>query len=182
MQRPGGYAARRNGAPAVNTVSIWRFDTSEGAEVALRLLERLQTRRLVTIDDAALVVWRSGSRRPLGYQVGTASGTTALSGAFWGLLFGLLFLLPLAGATKSPDGIAVLARIGLADEFLAEVRERITDGTSALFLLTDGAAVDRLRDAFADTHVDLLVSTLDREQEAALVRAFDADDPDLVTR
>jgi uncharacterized membrane protein len=165
----------------VNTVSIWRFDAVDGAEGGLRTLERLQTRRIVTIDDAAVVVWRTASRRPHCYQVGTTAGTTALSGAFWGLLFGLLFLLPLAGAQK-PDGTAVLARVGLADEFLADVRERITAGTSALFLLTDADAIDRLREAFADARAELLVNTLDREQEAALQRAFDADETDLVER
>ena len=166
----------------MNTLSIWRFDTSDGAEEALRMLERLQTRRLVTIDDAALLVWRRGAHRPQGYQVGTAAGTTALSGAFWGLLFGLLFLLPLAGATEDS---AVLAGVGLTDEFLADVRDRITPGTSALFLLTDATAVDSLREALADSRIDLLVSTLDHEQEAALQRAFDADeadDTDLATR
>jgi uncharacterized membrane protein len=165
----------RNGAPAVNTVSVWRFDTSGGAEEALHVLERLQTRRLVVIDDAALLVWRSGAPRPSGYQVGTATGTTALSGAFWGLLFGLLFLIPLAGATEDS---AVLAGIGLTDEFLADVRSRITAGTSALFLLTDAAAVDGLHEALDGSRTDLLVSTLDHEQQAALQRAFDADETD----
>jgi uncharacterized membrane protein len=157
----------------VNTVSIWRFDSSDGAEVALRALERLQTRRLVAIDDAAVVVWNPGSRRPNAYQVGTAAGTSALSGAFWGLLFGLLFLLPLAGVD---DGDPVLARFGLTDEVLARLRDRITAGTSALFLLADRAAVDRIREGFAGASADLVVGTLDREQEAALLRAFDADD------
>jgi uncharacterized membrane protein len=72
----------------VDTVGIWRFDTAEGVESALCTVERLQTRRLVTIDDAAVIVWRAGARRPHGYQVGTAAGTTTLSGAFWWLLFG----------------------------------------------------------------------------------------------
>ncbi len=164
-----------NGAVAVNTVSIWRFDTSEGAEAALRTLERLQTRRLVTIDDAAVVVWRTGSRRPHGYQVGTAAGTTALSGAFWGLLFGLLFLLPLAGVA---EGDAVFARFGLTDECLAHIRGRITAGSSALFLVSDAAAVDSLCSALDGARADLLVRTLDREHEAALQRAFDADEVD----
>ena len=155
----------------MDTVSIWRFDTSDAAEVALGVLDRLQTRRLVTVDDVAVVVWPSGRLRPHGYQVG-AIGATALSGAFWGLLFGLLFLLPLAGVGNEP-GRAVLARVGLADDFLADVRGRVTAGTSALFLVTDGAAVDRIRDAFAGA--ELLVSSLDREQQAALRRAFDAD-------
>jgi uncharacterized membrane protein len=158
----------------VNTVSIWRFGTSKGAEDALGALERLQTRRVIAIDDAAVVVWSAGSRRPRCYQVGTATGTSALSGAFWGLLFGLVLLLPLAGEVERA---AVLAEIGLTDDFLARVRGRVTAGTSALFLLTDGAVVERIREALADA--DLLVSTLDRDQAAALRRAFDADD-DLV--
>jgi uncharacterized membrane protein len=72
----------------------------------------------------------------------------------------------------------VLAGIGLTDEFLADVRSRITAGTSALFLLTDAAAVDSLHEALADSCIDLLVSTLDHEQQAALQRAFDADETD----
>jgi uncharacterized membrane protein len=160
----------------VNTVSIWRFDTSEGAEDAMRTLERLQTRRLIAIDDAAVVAWSAESRRPHCYQVGTAAGTSALSGAFWGLLFGLVLLLPLAGEVERT---AALAGVGLTDEFLARVRGRVTAGTSAVFLLTDGAVVDRVRAAL--TNADLLVSTLDDEQVAALRRAFDADD-DLVVR
>ena len=110
--------------------------------------------------------------------MGSADGTRELSGAFWGLLFGLLFLLPLAGVA---EGAAVLTRLGLSDGFLARARDRIIAGTSALFLLTDGAALDRVREAFAGTHTDLLISRFDREQVAALRRAFDADN-DVVIR
>ncbi|MBV9919240.1 MAG: DUF1269 domain-containing protein [Pseudonocardia sp.] len=165
----------------MNTVSTWRFAAPDGAAVALRALERSQTRRLVIIDDAAVVAWRPRARRPHCYQVGTAEGTAALSGAFWGLLFGLLFLLPLTG---TPQNAAVLARVGLSDEFLQQLRDRITAGTSALFLLTRSAEVDRIREALADTHVEPLVSILDHEQAAALLRAFTADDDldDLVNR
>ena len=159
----------------MDTVSIWRFDTSDGAEAALRALERLQTRRLVTLDDAAVVTWSAGAPRPVCYQVGTAAGTAALSGAFWGLLFGLLFLLPLAGER---GGTAGLTRVGLPEEFLTSARERVTAGTSALFLLTAGDAVDRVRAALPGT--EPLVSGLGRDEAAALARAFAADD--LVTR
>jgi uncharacterized membrane protein len=157
----------------MNTLSIWRFDTSDGAEAALRALDRLQTRRVVAIDDSAVVVWGADARRPRGYQAGSAAGTSALSGAFWGLLFGLLFLLPLAGVA---DGDAVLGRFGLTEELVAHARARITAGTSALFLLADRAAVDRIREALARAAADLVVGDLDHEQEAALRRAFDADD------
>lgn len=160
----------------MSTVSIWRFDTSDGAEAALRALERLQVRRVVVIDDAAVLVWGAGERRPHGYQVGSAAGVSALSGAFWGLLFGLLFLLPLAGVAED---VAVLARFGLSDRFLAHARDRITAGTSALFLFTDRAAVDHLRETWSGA--DPLVCPLDQQHETALRRAFDAatDDTDL---
>ena len=158
----------------MDTVGIWRFDTCEGVESALRTSERLQTRRLVTIDDAAVVIWRAGARRPHGYQVGTAAGTTALSGAFWGLLFGHLLLLPMTGEQGTAE---VLARIGLTDGFLAEARARVTPGTSALFLIADAAAVKALHEAFTDG-ADLLVHTLHPAHEAALQRAFAATETD----
>ena len=157
----------------MNTVSIWRFDGCEGAELMLRALERLQTRRLIAIDDAAVVAWRDGARRPLCYQVGTTDGATALSGAFWGMLFGLLFLLPLTGPL---DNAALLARIGLPDEFLQQIRDRITAGTSALFLLTRFAVVDRIRQSLPSTDVEPLVISLNDQQATALLRAFTADD------
>jgi uncharacterized membrane protein len=163
----------------MNTLTIWRFDTADGAEAALRTLERLQHRQLITIDDAAVVAWPVDARRPRTYQAGTAAGTAALSGAFWGLLFGVVFLLPLAGATAGPA--AGLTGVGLPDEFLRQIRDRITPSTSALFLLSDDTVVDGIRESIPGTHAGLLVSNLDRDQEAALRRAFDADD-DLVTR
>ena len=153
----------------MSTVSIWRFETSDGAEAALGALERLQERRVVVIEDAAVLVWGAGERRPYGYQVGSADGVSALSGAFWGLLFGLLFLLPLAGAAED---LGVLARVGLSDQFLAHARDWITVGTSALFLFTDRAAVDRLRETLIGA--DLLVCTIDEQHDTALRRAFDA--------
>ncbi|GAY12952.1 DUF1269 domain-containing protein [Pseudonocardia sp. N23] len=157
----------------MTTVSIWTFDTPAGAEVALRTLERLQNRRRLVIDDAAVVVWPADVRRPRTYQAGTAMGTAALSGAFWGLLFGLVFLLPLAG---TPDGATGLARVGLSDELLAQLRDRIAAGTSALFLLSGGAVLDDVREALAGLHTDLLVTTLDHTQDKALYSAFATDD------
>lgn len=157
----------------MNTVSIWRFDTSDGAESALRALERLQTRRVVTIDDAAVVVWPADTHRPHGYQAGTVAGTVALSGAFWGLLIGLLWLLPLAGPVA---GAATLDRVGLPDEFLTQVRNRVIPGTSALFLLSRDAVPDRIRATFATPSAEPLVSILTPEQEQALHHAFGADD------
>ncbi|GJF01208.1 DUF1269 domain-containing protein [Pseudonocardia sp. D17] len=168
----------------MTTLSIWTFATEAGAEAALRPLERRQHQRLLHVDDVAVVAWAADAVRPRTYQAGTAAGTAALSGAFWGLLFGTVFLLPLSRPAAATG--AGLAHLGLSDEFLGHARGRVVAGTSALFLLADDAALDPVRDLFADTHTDLLVSTLTRHQKDALTRAFSADtrptDPTGATR
>jgi uncharacterized membrane protein len=148
----------------MTTLSIWRYDTVDRAEAALRGLERLQHRGRITIADAAVVAWGADDRRPRAYQTGTAAGTAALSGAFWGLLFALAFLLP------APGGSA--ADVGLSDGFLRRLRTRIGPGSSALFVLTDHDAPDELRAALTDHDVELFVHRLDDTQQAALRQAF----------
>jgi uncharacterized membrane protein len=160
----------------VTSLSIWTFDSHGGAADALRAVERLQTRRKVAIEDAAVVAWPEGSHRPHSYQVGTADGGAALTGAFWGMLFGMQFLLPLTGAARGAESGASLSRIGLPEEFLLRLRERVTVGTSALFLLTPDAALDPIGKAVADGPTECLVSALAPEHEHALRRAFGADD------
>jgi uncharacterized membrane protein len=158
------------------TVSVWTFDTPEGASGALRVLERLQTRRRLTIDDASVVSWAAGRHRPHVYQVGAVDGTAALAGAFWGLLFGTVFLMPLV--VPDAGGPAGLSAIGLSDEFLDQVRCRVVPGASALFLLTDIAVLDRIRDALDGAHGGLLVAPLAHEQDQLLRHVFGSDEPD----
>lgn len=160
----------------MNTLSVWTFGRTDGAASALRVIERLQTRRRLSIEDAAVVTWPASHHRPYSYQAGTIDGTAALSGAFWGLLFGSLFLLPLAdpdGAATRPAG---LARTGLSDELLAELRRGITAGTSALFLLAGHPALEIIREGVEFSRSDLLVTNLGAEQEKVLRHVFGADD------
>lgn len=162
------------------TLSIWKFTSPGGAERALDTLRRLQAARLITVQDASVVSWPEGRRKPRTWQARSFAGPAALSGAFWGLLFGIVFLLPIVGiAIGAAAGAgAALARVGLSDEFLQRVRDRITPGTSALFLLTSDAVVDRVHDGFAGTHAELLVTNLSKDQEEALRAAFEDEDED----
>ena len=85
----------------MTTVSTWVFDDPDGAERALRRLERLEAQELVVVEDASVVSWPAGRPRPRTYQAGAVTGTGGLSGASWGLLFGVVFLLPLADVLGS---------------------------------------------------------------------------------
>ena len=163
----------------MTTLSAWAFDTPEGARSALHSVERLQWRRTVVVQDASVVSWPEGSRRPESYQVGDVAGAAALAGAFWGLLFGLLFLLPLTGPDPGADpGLATrLSRIGLPEPFLQQVRAQVVPGTSALFLLVPDDATDRLAEALAGAGATELSTRLTPDQDASLRRAFDAAGP-----
>jgi uncharacterized membrane protein len=82
----------------MSTLSVWRFDTPDGAGNAVNTLENLATQQLIAVHDAATVSWPTGAKKPKTRQLNNLAGAGALGGAFWGMLFGLLFLVPLLGA------------------------------------------------------------------------------------
>ncbi|MGD9527275.1 DUF1269 domain-containing protein [Pseudonocardia sp.] len=159
----------------MSTLSVWRFSTPEGAANAVTTLEQLSKQQLITVHDAATVSWAEGAKKPKTQQLHNLAGAGALGGAFWGMLFGLLFLVPLLGAAIGAAAGALvgsLTDVGIDDEFIKRARDEITPGTSALFVLTSDAVLDRVRDAFSGQHADLLFTNLSSEQEAALREAF----------
>lgn len=57
-----------------------------------------------------------------------------------------------------------------------DLRDKVTEGTSALFLLTGNVTVDKLRDAFAPEELgELIHSSLWTEQEVKLREDFGAE-------
>jgi uncharacterized membrane protein len=65
-----------------------------------------------------------------------------------------------------------LTDVGIDDGFIRSVREKVTPGTSALFLLTRDAVVDRVAERFVGAHAELIQTNLSSEQEAKLRKAF----------
>ena len=159
----------------MSTLSVWRFDTPDGAENAVRVLGDLQQQQLITVHDAATVSWPVGARKPKTRQLQNLAGAGALGGAFWGMLFGLLFLVPLLGAAIGAAAGALTGKftdVGIDDTFIKRAREEITPGTSALFVLTSDAVRDRVQEAFAGERADLLFTNLSNDQEKTLREAF----------
>ena len=157
------------------TFTVWMFPTAEGAERALATLERLQGEELVSIHDAAIVTWQADRGKPRTRQLHSLAGAGALGGAFWGLLFGLIFLVPLLGAAIGAATGALtgaLTDVGIDDSFIKEVREKVTPGTSALFVMTSDAVLDRVRAALKGTEAELIHTNLTEEDEARLREAF----------
>src|SRR3712207_1927964 len=117
------------------TLSVWRFDTPEGADLALDTLAGLQKQELITVHDAATVSWSPDKKRPKTHQANSVVGAGALGGSFWGLLFGLIFFVPLLGMAVGAAAGALsgsMTDVGIDDEFIEQVRGQVTPGTSAL--------------------------------------------------
>jgi uncharacterized membrane protein len=70
-----------------------------------------------------------------------------MSGAFWGLLFGILFFIPLVGLVAGAAlGVLVgsMTHMGIDEGFIKSIRSKVTEGTSALFLMNSDAVEDRV--------------------------------------
>lgn len=157
------------------TLTVLKFATPEGADTMLKTLESLQKQQLITVLDAATVVWPEGKKRPKTRQLHNLAGLGALNGMFWGMLFGLLFFIPFMGAAIGAAMGAIsgtMADIGIDDSFIKEVQTKVTPGTSALFLMSGGAVLDKLKDALGGQQFELIASNLSAEQEAKLKSYF----------
>ncbi|WP_024800605.1 DUF1269 domain-containing protein [Nocardia sp. BMG51109] len=157
------------------TLTVWKFPTDTGADTAAHTLKELQSENLITVHDAAVVRWPEGAKKPKTEQLRSLTGAGALSGAFWGLLFGILFFVPLLGAALGA-GLGALTGsmtdVGIDDKFIAQIKEKVTPGTSALFVLTSDATVDRVHERFQGQQAELISTNLSREQEDQLRSVF----------
>src|SRR5215212_7712959 len=128
----------------------------------------LSKQQLITIQDAAYVTWPVGASKPKTQQAQSMGAAGALGGAFWGLLFGLLFFLPLLGMAIGAAAGALsgaLTDVGINDDFIKKTRDEITPGTSALFVMSRDAVLDKVKAAFPGERPELLFTNLSDEQE-----------------
>ncbi len=158
------------------TLTVVKFNDPKGADQALGILKDLQRQNLIRVLDAAIVTWPIGSKKPKTEQLHNVAGASALNGSFWGMLFGLIFFVPLLGAAIGAAIGALqgsLIDVGIDDAFIKRVRNEVTEGTSALFLLSADAVRDRVADAFRGLPpYELIASNLSQEEEDKLKDVF----------
>lgn len=157
------------------TLTAWKFDTPYGADQALTKLEQLSKQMLINLHDAAVVSWEPGRKKPHTHEMHDTTASGALGGAFWGMLFGLIFFVPFLGLAVGAASGALFGSmrdVGISDGFIREVRDKITPGTSALFVLTSGAVTDKVAAEFRGIETELISTNLSDEQEAQLRDAF----------
>jgi uncharacterized membrane protein len=162
----------------MSTLSVLKFPTSDGAKQMEGILLDLQKQHVIEVQDAAIVTWPQGKKSPKTQQLHSLAGQGALMGAFWGMLFGLLFFIPFFGLAVGAAMGALsgkFADYGIDDNFIKQTREKVTEGTSALFLLTTGAVQDKVVAAMKGQTFEIISTNLPREKEDELRAAFGAE-------
>jgi uncharacterized membrane protein len=158
------------------TLSVLKFNDPGGADRVLIALEGLQERQMITLEDAAVVRWPQGDKKPKTHQLHSTAGAGAGWGAFWGFLFGLIFFVPFLGAAIGAGMGALsgsMTDVGIDEDFIKQVREKVTEGTSALFALTSGAtAPDKVIDELKAYDFEIISTNLPEDQENKLREAF----------
>jgi uncharacterized membrane protein len=161
------------------TLTALKFDSASGAGEMLSVLQDAQKQELIQIQDAAIVTWPVGKKKPQTKQLASMAGIGALDGAFWGFLFGLIFFVPFFGLAVGAAFGALAGKMtdyGISDDFIKKVREQVTEGTSALFLLTSGGVLDRIAEKVRGMRFEVISTNLSAEEEEQLRAAFSAEE------
>ena len=163
----------------MTTITGFKFDTADGAGKMVDLVQDLSRQQLITLEDAATVTWPQGKKKPKTKHLENMTGPGALGGAFWGMLFGLIFFVPFFGlAVGAAMGALAghFSNYGIDKEFVKEAQDKVTEGTSAVFLMTSDAVTDKVTDAIKDSGLEfeLFYTNLSKEQEAQVREDFGA--------
>ncbi len=157
------------------TLTVLEFENVDGAGEALEKIRTLQKLHIIKIVDVAIVTWPEGRKSPKTKQLVSMTGVGAFQGAFWGMLFGLIFLVPFFGMAFGAAMGAISGAFqdyGIDDDFIKMIREKITEGTSALFLMTTDEVPDKVSDALKEFDFEIIATNLSQEQEDRLIAIF----------
>ena len=143
------------------------YDTEfKAEEVRLQFL-KMQKSYLVSLEDAVVVEKKQNGKVKL-HQMYNLTASGAVGGGFWGVLIGLV-----VGAGAGAVAGA-LSDVGINDDFMKQLAEKLTPGTSALFVLVDSDLTDKVLDALRGTGGTVLQSSLSHEDEAKLQAALNS--------
>ena len=158
----------------MNQLIVVGFDHLEDARAGMKRMRALEAEGHVRFEDTAIVEREPDGTAHVRNEVSGTTETGALIGAAVGGL--VTFIFPLAGiAIGAALGAAVGASMdkGVSGDFIDEVKDTLTPGRSALFLVLKEADADAVIAALRDFRGDVIQTSLDSEAEEALRSALD---------
>lgn len=130
---------------------------------------------LVIQPDAVAAIIRAddGKFRTVTNQHEVGAGATW--GLFWGFLFGILFFVPVLGLAVGAGLGALMGKItksSIDKGFQDQIRDALTPGTSALFLIVEQMTTDKATEGLSHFGGEVIKTSLSKEDEAELQEAL----------
>jgi len=157
----------------MNQLIVVAFDHLDDARSAMKRLRDLEAEGRIAFEDTAIVEREPDGKAHVRNEVsGTTEGAAAIGAVVGGIV---TFAFPLAGiALGAALGAAVgnMLDKGVSRDFVDEVKDTLTPGKSALFLVVKEADADPVIAALRDFRGEVIQTTLDSETEGALRQAL----------
>ena len=151
------------------------FDDEHTAFEMRAALAKMQKEYLIEMEDVVVVTKDEKGKVKLHQAVNlTAAG--AAGGGFWGMLIGMIFLNPLLGAAMGAGAGALsgkLRDIGISNNFMKELGETLTPGSSALFVLIRKATPEKVLEQLKQFKGRVVQTSLTAEKESELRAALE---------
>ena len=133
----------------MSALTAWRFAGTEGADDAVLRLKQLDAQDLIDLEDVAVLRWPQYAGQPAAQEHVTDEG----------------------GKVSS---IAKKIRKSVIDSSMVEsVKGDMMPGTSAVVLLTSGAVIDTIAQAFQGQPMELIRSDLSVHEQDQVRAAFE---------
>jgi len=150
-------------------IAVAYRDKQTAESVRDRLLQ-LTVERAIELDDAVVVDREADGKIKL-HQIHRPAAAGAAGGALWGGLIGLLFLAPLLGMAIGAAAGATsgaLADVGINDNFMKSLGEKLPHGGAALIVLVRRVTADKVLPEISQYGGEVIQTSLDDESEARL--------------
>jgi len=151
------------------------FDSESEAFAMRAELGKLQKEYLLEMEDV-VVVTRDEKGKVALHQAMNLTAAGAVGGGFWGMLIGTLFLNPLLGAAVGAGAGALsgkMSDVGINDDFMKQLGETLTDGTSALFVLVRKSTPDKVLERLKAFKGRVIQTSMTAEKEEELRAALE---------
>jgi uncharacterized membrane protein len=149
------------------------FDNFDDARSAMRALRKIEDEGQIKFEDSAVVERAPDGKLHVKNELTGATETGAAIGAFVGAF--LFFFFPVVGMALGAAGgaaIGAMFKTGVEKSFVAEVKEKLSPGRSALFLVVKAGSTDALIAALEPFKGELIQTNLEADAEEELRRVL----------
>jgi len=154
----------------MSTLIAIAYPNAETAEQVRAEMIQATKEKILELQDAVVVEHQADGKIKL-HQAVSTTGAGAAGGALWGGLIGLLFLAPLFGMAIGAATGAVAGKVtdvGVNDDFLKQLGNKLEPGAAALIALGRSDAPDKVLDRLRPFGGEIIQTSLDKDEEDRL--------------